>query len=495
MPTHSTRTLIDDLIDIKEQLDADAGKPYESLQVRDRPIGIELSHLKQLPVKQIQGWLKKVNKSPIEDASATISRSKFAISTVLIIAGLVMGLSTAFALFYYTGKQPINIISVLAIGVGLQLILLSIFILALISRSTWLNNLLATFNAGRWAARLAYLIPSLKISIDKLMDMQAGIDEKIVKWQTVLWSQQFALAFQLALIIGCLYLVTFWDLAFGWSTTLSFENSLVKSITDTLALPWANIYPSAVPSQELIDSTRFYRLKTITLGDQHDDLINQAQMAGNWWRFLLLCLLVYGLLPRLVTFVLAKFKLTKTLNQSILALPGLHLLLDRMNNPNIATNAETPEKELDLNQAHASGQITPLNQRQTYIIHWGQPAVPAEQLSEWLVQSFEVKVLEFNILASDNTENQFDLNNLPNIKQRQALTILVKAWEPPTLELTDWLSQMHDHYQNKFLISLIPYDLSQDSKIIPAGAIDSRTWQDFLRRHNAQHIEFHGAHR
>lgn len=493
MPSIHSRSLIGSLFDIKAQLNADTKKSYEMLQQRDRRIGIEHADLKPDPLRQVQAWIDSIQKDQGKTVSDDISGLKSVIKSFLIILGILTGISTAMALFYYTGEQPINVINVLAVGVGLQLVLLAIFILALLSRSSWLNNILASFNAGRWAARLAYLLPSFKKPLNTLLDSSQGIvDEQLIKWQTILWSQQFALAFNLGLLACCLYLVTFSDLAFGWSTTLAFDSHLVKKMTDVLSFPWKSLIPAAVPQYELIDATRFYRLNTITLGNQADDLIDQAQIAGNWWRFLFLCLVVYGFLPRLLSYAYAKIKLKQHIKQSILGLPGLHLLLDRMNTPNVATSAETPEISSDLNQIRMKRRVTALTGRDSFVLHWGQPAVDIKKLSDWLHDSTRTTVLEISTVASSHDDNP-ELSALPEIESGQILAILVKAWEPPTLELTDWLSELRAHYGNSVLIALIPYAVDSQSRIETASPSDSKTWQDFLRRRNAQHIEFHGA--
>ncbi len=496
MPTNRSSSLIDYLIGIKTQLNADARMSYEMLQQRDRRIGMAFSHLKSEPLQQVLAWFDALGQGTGMKQPAGITGVRTAISTFLILMGIIAGLSAAMALFYYTGEQPINVINVLAVGVGLQLALLAVFFLALISRSRWLDNVLSGFNAARWAVRLAYFMPSLKNSINTLMDSNQGtINEKIIKWQTISWSQQFALAFNFALLVCCLYLVTFSDLAFGWSTTLAFDSNVVKQVTDILSFPWKTLLPAAVPQLDLIDATRFYRLKTITMGQQENGLLNQAQLAGNWWRFLFLCLVVYGFIPRILTFVYSKYKLSKSIRISIMALPGLHLLIDRMNTPTVATNAETPEVSSDLNQESISRPVTALTDRNCTILHWGQPAIEKAELSNWLQKSTGANVLDMRTVASNNSENLSDFNALSGLSDRQVLAILVKAWEPPTLELTDWIAELRTHFGNQTLIALIPYDIDTQSRISPASAMDSKTWQDFLRRHDSEHIEFHGARR
>ena len=491
MPAPRSGSLLVDLLKIEHQLQADAAKPYERLQKRDREIGIELKHLKNNPVKQLRTWLGFTDDAKFSEE--TISRSNFLISSCLVIAGLVVGVSAGLALFFYTGEQPINIINVLAIGVGLQLLLLLLFVLTAIFNSQWLQNLLSGFNAGRWAARLAYIFPALKDPLDKLFNRQHNIaDRKIIKWQTIYWSQQFAVAFNIALLLSCLYLVTFTDLAFGWSTTLNFDNSVVKSITDTLSWPWKTIFPAAVPDTSLIESTRFYRLKTVNMADE-SKTISQAQLAGNWWRFLLLSLLVYGFIPRLITLIIAKFNLNHSIKASILALPGLHLLLDRMNNPTITTVSETPEIEAKASNHESEINVTALTNRSVFFLHWGEPAFEQNIIEQWIVKTTGAQSTMFESVAADNHNDIPTSDSLPIVDQTTALAIVVKAWEPPTLELTDWLHELRKHYGLQQLIAVIAYDVGQDKQIKAANKFAIDTWHDFFKRQKLFDIELHGV--
>jgi len=493
MSTSRNGSLLEDLVKLEHLLQADASESYEKLQNRDRKIGIKLEHLKNAPIKQIRSWLGFTDDATF--STEAIGRTNLFISSALIIIGLIMGISTGLALFFYTGEQPINIINVLAIGVGLQLIFLAIFILATLFNSNWLQNILASFNAGRWAARFAYISPSLKNAIDELLNRRNSLaDQKIIKWQTVYWSQKFALAFNFALILCCLYLVTFTDLAFGWSTTLAFDNSIVQSITDTLSLPWKTFFPAAVPDSNLIEATRFYRLKTINMGDETNNVIQQAQLAGSWWRFLLLSLLVYGFLPRIITMIISRIQLSKSIKKSILSLPGLHLLLDRMNNPSVATIAETPEVEAAKIQTSDNSKVTALTNRHTYLLHWGQPAFDQALIENWIIQNTAAKPSGFDLIASTNNHSIPLTGKLPKLNDIQtAISIVVKAWEPPTLELTDWLAELRQHYGQEILISLVPYDIDNQNQIKSADLIEIQTWHDFLQRQQLFDIELHGV--
>ena len=51
-----------------------------------------------------------------------------------------------------------------------------------------------------------------------------------------------------------------WLIALLMSTTLRVDATTAHRVTATLALPWAWFWPDAVPSLELIERTRFFRI-------------------------------------------------------------------------------------------------------------------------------------------------------------------------------------------------------------------------------------------
>jgi len=493
-PDHST-SLLDDLIRIENQITADANRSYQSLQARDRRIGVELAFLKDKPTIQVRHWVSHIN-TPSSQQDRVFGQTSRAISLLLVLAGAIIGVGAALGLFYYTGEQPINIINVLAVGVGLQLILLIAFLLAVSPGIPFLTNALAGFSPGRWALRLASLLPSLRAPVESLHKRRTSTAEhQLLKWQTAYWSQIFAVWFNIGLICGGLYLISFSDLAFGWNTTLSLDSGALASISDTLSLPWRDLLPQAVPDLSLIESTRFYRLQSAGYDAGNGSVIDQAQTAGSWWRFLLLCLVVYGLLPRLVTLGICRLRLGHAGNQAILSIPGLHLVLDRMNSPSVATAAETPEAPPAAESINTARPVTALSKRPTFVYHWGQPAADPGELQAWLTSITGARTESFTAIAASSAEGVIAADTLPEIKANQAMAVLVKAWEPPTLEITDWLAEARRHYGQQTLIAVVAYDIGDDTVITGPAQTDCQTWSDFLKHHNAHHVEFHGDRR
>ena len=84
---------------------------------------------------------------------------------------------------------------------------------------------------------------------------------RFVKWQLLYWSQTAAVMFNVAALVTAVMLVTFSDLAFGWSTTLDVPAATASRIVQAIASPWASFAPLAVPSPELVEQSQFFRLE------------------------------------------------------------------------------------------------------------------------------------------------------------------------------------------------------------------------------------------
>src|SRR5690606_31644710 len=158
------------------------------------------------------------------------------------------------------------------------------------------------------------------------------------KWQMLTWSQAAAVAFNVAALATAFLLITFTDLAFGWSTTLALDADTVSDIVRALAWPWHEIVPSAVPSLELIERSQFFRLDSVdgfTGGASRD-------LAG-WWSFTVLAIACYGLFPRIVLLLVSAWRLRAATRALLVDDPRVSALLDRMATPAIETAAEDHE--------------------------------------------------------------------------------------------------------------------------------------------------------
>jgi hypothetical protein len=133
----------------------------------------------------------------------------------------------------------------------------------------------------------------------------AGIDLQALYrpaegWRVFLGMQLFGVAFNLAAAVTALGLVSFTDLAFSWSTTLQVDAAEARRYVSALGKP----FPQLVPSLEVVEATRYYRLEGRYAGGVATRAVDLAATAA-WWPFLAACLLAYGLVPRLLLAFLA----------------------------------------------------------------------------------------------------------------------------------------------------------------------------------------------
>jgi hypothetical protein len=152
------------------------------------------------------------------------------------------------------------------------------------------------------------------------------------------WSQTAAVAFNAAAIGIGVALVTFTDLAFGWSTTLQADPHVIARWVDALSLPWRAWAPAAVPDLSLIERSQFFRLDGArVLG------LDASRTLTGWWAFTILAIVTYGLLPRLALWALCVVRLRAATRALLLEDPRVAALLDRMATPAIETAAPEPE--------------------------------------------------------------------------------------------------------------------------------------------------------
>ena len=134
-------------------------------------------------------------------------------------------------------------------------------------------------------------------------------------------------------LVTAVALVTFSDLAFGWSTTLDVPAATATRIVQGIAAPWASFAPLAVPSPELVEQSQFFRLERTGVAS------GAARALGAWWPFTVLAVVTYGLLPRLLLLALTAARLRTATGALLLEDARVTALLDRMASPAIETAA------------------------------------------------------------------------------------------------------------------------------------------------------------
>ena len=159
--------------------------------------------------------------------------------------------------------------------------------------------------------------------------------------------------------------------------------------------------------------------------------VNIEDMRG-WWPFLILSMVTYGLLPRLLLWLLSKFFYGRQMRAAFVRLPGSERVLARMKAPLVKTQGEgagayLPEAE--------SGRA--VIDRRLLLLNWANVLAPVD------IASFAefAAVPEGNIVNAGLGSLSDEMEHLGSrlAKPVEHILVAVKSWEPPMADLADFL--------------------------------------------------------
>jgi len=464
------------VVDLAAALDADARRDPAELHRRDRAIGRELAARADDVTERVAAWLDARRAPGFSDGERARAAQRV-LRTLLGGAGAALGAGTAFAVFAYDGSRPVNVMHVIAVFVGLQLVLLAgTIVLAL--PEAWrlrvpglaaLQDVLRLASPGRWLPALRrVLLPAQREALDRAIGIarrHQRLYGEAQKWGLLVASQIFAVSFHTAALVIAALLVVFSDLAFGWSTTLTSEAYRLHRITAWLAMPWAHWLPDAAPPYTLVEQTQYFR--------GEGGFTGPAPRSAAWWPFLVLCMACYGLAPRLALLALASWRQHVALQRVFAALPGAADLRERLDSRWIATSGEGSERAPQRIAARDRALVPrPARAR---AVRWSGLAIADAELAAIVRAAIGSDLA--GVVAGGAGSGRSDAaltSELASANDPPAL--FVKAWEPPLAELSDWLAELRAALGAQLPIFVFP--LSADGAL--ASGSDARIWSRTL---------------
>ncbi len=392
------------LLAFDEQARKDRQQDPAFLHRRDRKLALEAADRNR--TLSPADWLSTVRRyqSTQPDTRGPLRRWHH-VNRGFALAGALSGVVAMAGVLAWDGTQRINLTLLLA------LILLQL----LLGLATGLQGLL-NWQPWRWLTRRLSgpeQPPALGALAPQLMARAA---------------QGGGLMFSIAALATLLVMVVLQDLAFGWSTTLNTGAGSYHRLVSLLAAPWQALVPTAVPSLELVEATRFFRTEALV---SDTDPVRW----GQWWPFVAMAWLAYAMVPRLLLWLLAQLHLRWRAGRLLQAHPDMTALSYRMETPCLDSgnthndSEDLPDTDTDI-QLH---QPPP----DTLLIRWagaGRANLP-EQLPrpETLPEAGGTASLAQDRSLVDQIRVQLERHTPP------AVSLLVNAWEPPTGELADFL--------------------------------------------------------
>lgn len=354
----ATPLSLEDLVDLELRIADDEQQDPDTLLARDRPIGATLTTTDR--TERLRGWLAAL-RARGATTGERVARALRLTRLALLVAGLVTGWGTARWLLAYDGRTPVNVVHALAVLVGLQLALLALLALFALLRRLAGDRIEALADLRALAVGLVRLIDRLQLRADAAwrardpeararwktawhrLNSRRSLYHGVERWQLLAATQGFGVTFNLGALAAIFTAVALSDLAFAWATTLAIEPRDLTALVRVLAAPWSWIWPAAAPDAALVEATRYSRLTAAYAGADAGRAAD-PRLIGDWWRFLVMAVAVYGLAPRVILLTLARRRAARLLEALPLDTPDIDRVLRRLAAPHVETRAPNPER-------------------------------------------------------------------------------------------------------------------------------------------------------
>ncbi len=393
----------------------------------------------------VRHWLARApgssTRARIERVAAALSMARW----VLFAIGLALGWSAAAALLQVEVHEGrVNIV----LCIVLLVLLPGLLLLAAIVAAVWASRPSSAGGGGGWRALMlargvrALLPQQVRDDADVLVGRLSAQERIYARARRALlfaWSQTVGMAFAAGAILATLGFVVFTDLAFGWSTTLDVEAAPVHRAVSFFAAPWAAIWPAAVPTLDLVETTRHFR---VSPGVPHVHFIDPIAY-GAWWPFLVMALVFYALAPRAIVTVLAERRLGAECATAIAETPGLDRLIERLLAPPVDTRAT--EEERDLGRA-APGLAPSVDasswlaaaEADSFAVAWAEAVDDAA----WTALAGEGAPFRLRDAGGRRSLAE-DAERIAEAGEaRGRVAVCVRAYEPPMLEFLDFMADL-----------------------------------------------------
>ena len=418
---------------------------YELLRINpstreeNRAFGLTQVTLKNKPVEQLLAWMqmhKENLKKPL--LSETFSSYLYRVTFTLVLIAFALGLLAGVGLLSYSGHEPVNVIYFIAIVIFFPLFTMLLTFFAML-RTSSTESVLVHLSPAFWMEKILGLLPG---NVQEQMKA-LQINPLLANWMIIRRSQIIVLFFSVGLLLALLGVIVTKDIAFAWSTTLHISPETFHHFLYTLAFPWREIAPTAVPSLELIEQSQYFRL-----GEKLDkEMIAHAPQLGEWWKFLALSTLFYAIFLRSLMLILASLGFSSAVKRSLLTLKGTTKLLREINEPIISTHAKRKESTFIPNEKSYGQIVNALDASYDCIHGW---AIPHDEL---LLLGDSMQVIAPKYFEAGGA-NSFEEDSEVISKSHGEVLLLVKAWEPPTMDFVDYLSELTDRVDKVILMPI-----------------------------------------
>ncbi|WFB34353.1 DUF2868 domain-containing protein [Kiritimatiellota bacterium B12222] len=389
----------------------------------------------------LYAWLKQdQKKDPEASRLAALAIHSITLLTLsLCIFSFLAGLSATATLLRSHESPLMNVSSYLGVLIGFQLVMIVLLGVSSLFFRKQLSN----------AQRV--LLPRLIKEIPSPLSIRA--------WGCRIFKtfQASGIAFNLGVLLMTFGKGLTHDLAFGWATTLNVSVDRIYHIAQCLALPWGQHF---VPSLEQMSQSRIFSSEV---------MIYQREATAAWWPFLLMCALVYGLLPRVGLALWGQFQYARILRNPKLDSPDSERLYVALTRKPLSFSSDQKTgapKNTSLKEVSSFSPQAPL-----------QLELPQEVASLLSKEAFST-------LIQAHTDIKLD-------PLATGLLKVMELWQPPLEETLRELRKLRSQRGENADILILGLGLpSSDPQnpFLPPDPADLKIWQKRLGELNDPHL-------
>ncbi|MGB5810872.1 MAG: DUF2868 domain-containing protein, partial [Polyangiales bacterium] len=259
--------------------------------------------------------------------------------------------------------------------------------------------------------------------------------------------QRAAIGFNLGVLVAFLVTVTFTDLAFGWSTTRRLGVDELYRACSLLAAPWAPWWEEATVSRELVHLTQYSRLEGAYLQRAIAGQSPDPFVYGQWWRFLVVSIVAYGLVPRVLLLAVGVWWARRTFLALPPRTPEVERLLVRLTGQSVLRrHRDDPGNVLALGEGYAAVRQAPrhFDQPNALCTRWRDADVAPPHLEAFLLQRYGIGI-EGEVGNAGGHDYQADEKFLSRVSDTESpVFVIAEPWATPDRALRRFVAQLRE---------------------------------------------------
>lgn len=484
MVTNRAKSTLADLVDLETQRQRDADADAQVTRRRDRDIAAQIDPADDSRAALLVAWIRALRQHDKTLPGAQVARVLRLTAAGLGLVGVVLGWAAAAGLLTLAGKQPINVVTVLAALVFTQVLLMFVWALCMapvrvVQKLPILGDvhaLLRMLNPGQLVRLLINRLPTrLRDDADdrqQLASLLATRYGEVAFLVAARLTQVLGICFNLGVVAGFLSLVTFTDLAFGWSTTLDITAEQFHGLTAAIAAPFAWLWPDAVPTRQLIEATRYFRIsESFTAADVDPVLL------GRWWKFLLASVITYGLLPRLLAWLAVIVRLRGRLVAVTFDDPYYVGVAQRLTPAHVSLNdaAASAAPKPTAERSEAADEAPPRTVEPATLLLWRLGTMSPESVAQAVRETLGSELPEQHAVRGTDFDADARAVAAVGVAGRPVI-IAAKAWEAPARDLRNAIADLRAALGPQSPITVMLLD-ADGNKPAPPKTDDVTMWR------------------